>query len=246
MNRFEGKHLLVTGGTSGIGEATARRLVDEGAEVIVTGRNAEKLARLNDRSGFIAIENDAADPQASAALAAAVDERFGGQLDGLFLNAGFGLFSPHDEIDQDKIARQFDVNVRGVMLHMAHLAPKIRDGGAALITSSIVVTLGMPGSAIYAASKGAVQAAMRAYATELAGRQVRVNTISPGPIETGFFDATNIPKEDTEGMVEQVQSQVPLGRLGRPEEIASAAAFLLSDDASYVTGTELIVDGGMS
>lgn len=242
MARFDGKTFLVTGGSSGIGRATAKRLADEGAKVFVTGTNEERLDEVGGLSPNItALKNDAGDPQAAKALADAVPA-----LDGIFLNAGFGLFAGHNEITPEQYAKQFDVNVRGPMLQMAALSGKLSDNGSVLINTSVVQHMGMQGASLYGATKAAMRNYVRVLAKELAGRGIRANGISPGPIDSNFFDRTGIPEEQAQQMAENIQAQVPLGRFGTPEEIASVAAFLLSDDASYVTGADYTVDGGMT
>jgi NAD(P)-dependent dehydrogenase (short-subunit alcohol dehydrogenase family) len=241
MARFDGRTYLVTGGTSGIGEATAHRLADEGASVFVTGTNQEKIEKLNGQKGITAFANDASDPGAAKQLADHVD-----RLDGAFFNAGFGKFLPHDQISAEDFAAQMDVNVRGPMLQMAALSGKLKDGGAVLINTSVVQHTGMDGGSLYAPSKAAVRSYVRVLARELAPRKIRVNGISPGPIDSNFFARTGIPDEQAQQMAENIKNQVPLGRFGEPKEIAGVAAFLFSDDASYVTGADYTVDGGMT
>lgn len=246
MKRFENKNILVTGGTSGIGLATATRLHAEGARLLVTGTNADRLKQVEEKlPGARALANDAADPEAARALGEAVAETFG-KLDAAFLNAGFGRFAPLSDVQPDDFDQQFRVNVRGPMLHAQAVAPKLHDGGTIVLNTSVAREMGMPGAAIYASTKGAVRTLTRVLARELAPRSIRVNAVSPGPVASDFFTRTGMPDSAQEEFGSQILSAVPLGRFGTPEEIAGVVAFLMSDDATFVTGAEYAVDGGMA
>lgn len=244
MSRFENKKYVVTGGTSGIGRATVDLLRKEGAAVVATGTNADRIAQLRSE-GIEALSNDASDPEAAKALADWVRERFG-TIHGIFFNAGLGQFQPIDQLSKDAFDYQMHINVMGPLLQVRHLAPLLEDGGAMVFNTSVVNELGLPGASVYSATKGAVRSAVRALAAELAGRGIRVNAVSPGPIETDFFARTGMPQEAQQEVGSQILSRVPLGRFGKASEIATVAAFLLSSDASFMTGAEVPVDGGMA
>lgn len=246
MSRFDDKLVLVTGGTSGIGLATAKRVKAEGGQVIVTGSRQSSLeAAKTELPDAMFLQNDAADPAAADSLAEAV-RTVGQPLDAAFLNAGFGRFHSLEDVTATEFDAHYDVLVKAPLLQSRALAPLIADGGAVLLTTSVVNVMGLPSSAVYASAKGAARTLVRSLARELAPRGIRVNAVSPGPIGTGFFARTGMSEEEIAGMGEMILSQVPLGRFGTPEEVAAVATFLLSADAAYVTGSEYVVDGGMS
>ena len=243
MTRFENKRVLITGGTSGMGLAGAKRIVSEGGTVIVTGLNQ---ARISEAQGALGdgghvIANDAADPGSVAKLAEAAGAA--GGLDGLWLNAGYAALGTPEETDADAFDRMMAANVRGPVLQLAALSPHLNVGASVVVTSSSSTYEGAAATSLYAATKGALVAMARSWATALAPRGIRVNVVVPGPIDTNFRHF--LPDEAKRGFEDFVIAQVPLGRAGTPGEAAAVALFLLSDDASYVTGSQYAVDGGL-
>jgi NAD(P)-dependent dehydrogenase (short-subunit alcohol dehydrogenase family) len=245
--RFSGKTVLVTGGSSGIGLATARRVADEGGRVAITGTSQKHLdeAAAALPGEALIIRNDAADVAQAEKLAEQVREQFGG-IDALFLNAGYGRFAPNDNVDPDFYERMMAVNVRGPVMQMSALMPVLNDGGSVVLTASVSPYMGQAQGAVYAATKGAVTALARSWAADLAGRNIRVNSIAPGPIATNFAEGMQLSEEEMQAFANAILQRLALKRFGTAEEVAAVACFLLSDDASYVTGSQYFVDGGMT
>ena len=244
MQRFRDKSVVITGGSSGIGLAAAQRIMEEGGSVLITGSNRERLDSVAAQlPGVHVLQNDASRPEAAEALAQEAARLFG-KVDGLFLNAGVGAGAPLGHISADLYRNLMDLNVGGPIFGTQAMAPLIRDGGSILITASVAKDKGLPASALYGATKGAVRSLARGFAYELAPRRIRVNTLSPGPIATDFFNRLGLPEEHVAAVELQMAGNNPLGRLGTAQEAAAVALFLLSDEASYVTGSDYFVDGG--
>lgn len=247
MKKLVNKVAVVTGGNSGIGLATAQHFVDEGAQVIITGRNQQTLQKAQQQLGDQAhvLTSDAGNMDDIHQLAEQV-KQISSKIDILFVNAGFGLFSPIDEVDEAHFDKQFNVNVKGVYFTIQQLLPLTNEGGSIILNTSVVTEMGMPGASVYTATKAAVGSFAKTLGAELVSRKIRVNVVSPGPIQTNFFNATGMSQEQIEGFAEGVLSQVPMQRFGSPDEVAKVVSFLASDDASFMLGTEVYVDGGMS
>jgi len=245
--RLRNKIALITGGTTGIGLATAKRFAAEGAEVIVTGRNPETLETARRELEGLAkvVESDAASEENVAKLFENIG-RAHRRLDILFLNAGIARFAPLADASVSDFDAMWNINVRGLWLALKHAIPILSEGGAVIVNTSIANQKGFESTSAYSATKAALRAIVRTAARELAGRNVRVNAISPGPIETPIFDKLGLPAESLTEFRIHTTSQIPLGRFGTPAEVASAAAFLASYDSSFITGTELTVDGGLA
>jgi NAD(P)-dependent dehydrogenase (short-subunit alcohol dehydrogenase family) len=245
MGKLDGKIALITGGTTGIGAATALRFQREGATVIVTGSNPATLdAARHAMPGVEVMASDAADVAAIKALVDAVRTKHG-RIDVLFVNAGIGKFAPHAAVDEAFFDAQFNINVRGAYFAIQAAAAAMPDGGSIILTASVSGVKGGLGQTVYAATKAALRSFGRTFAAELAPRRIRVNTISPGPIETPIFGKTGMSPEQIAGVIEGMTAMIPLRRVGQADEVAAAALFLASDESSFTTGAELFVDGGM-
>ena len=245
MGRLSGKRAVITGGTTGIGLATARLFVAEGARVAITGQNAERLEEARRALGndVLAIRADAGRVADAEAMVAEVGRAFGG-IDVLFLNAGVANFMPLAQVSEADFDQQFDVNVKGVLFTVQKADPLLQSGASVIVTTSAADRLGLSGSAVYAASKAAARSLVRVLAAELAPRHIRVNAIAPGPIDTPIIGKTGMPLEQQRAMLASMAKNVPLGRHGQSDEIARVALFLATDDASFVTGAEIVADGG--
>jgi NAD(P)-dependent dehydrogenase (short-subunit alcohol dehydrogenase family) len=245
MAKLEGKVAVVTGGNSGIGLASAKRLAADGAYVFITGRKKDELdaAVVAIGRNVTAVQGDVSKLTDLDRLFAAVKE-LKGHIDILFVNAGIAEAAPLGEITEDLFDRTFDINVKGAVFTAQKALPLLREGASIILTSSVVGSKGLPGVSIYSATKAALRSFARTWTTDLKDRKIRVNVVSPGTIDTPGL--RGLRKVDEAGLNELYGPRVPLGRIGRPEDIANAVAFLASDESSYVAGTELFVDGGFA
>ena len=244
--KLQNKIVLITGGTSGIGLATAQLFIAQGAEVIVTGRSPESLARAEQVLGNTAhvVRADTANLDDIDRLVTGIRERHG-RLDVIFVNAGIAHFAPLEQADERHFDQQFDINVKGAYFTVQKALPLLGQGASIFFNTSVVGQRGLPHTSVYGATKAALAGLTRALAAELAGRGIRVNAISPGPIETPIFERMGVPATEVAGVMDAYAQQVALKRVGQPDEIARVALFLASADSSFVTGQELGVDGGL-
>ncbi|RRN63962.1 SDR family oxidoreductase [Caulobacter sp. 602-1] len=247
MDTLKNKVAVITGGASGIGLASAKLFAAEGAQVVVTGRRAEAVEAAVAQIGpaALGLVGDVADIGHHKAVAQAVRERFGG-LDVYMANAGVNTIMPSPEVTEAEYDAQFAVNARGVFFGVQKIEPLLRDGGAILLTGSIASQKALHGHAAYAGSKAALEAFARVWALELKDRGVRVNVLSPGPTDTAILGKLGVGPEQRDAFEAGMAERIPLGRLARPEELARAALFLVSDAGSFITGVNLAVDGGMT
>jgi NAD(P)-dependent dehydrogenase (short-subunit alcohol dehydrogenase family) len=245
MGKLQDKVVVVTGGNSGIGLASARLFAEEGAQVVITGRRAEAVAEAAAEigRGAIGFTGDVASLADHDRLVAEVKERFG-RIDVYFANAGISEIAPPGAVTEESYDRVFNTNVKGLFFGVQKALPLIPDGGAIIVTGSVVSIKGFDGFAPYSATKAAIRSFVRTWTSELKGRGIRVNVLSPGPIETPIVDKMGLSDEAVREFEQGVVAMVPLGRFGQPEELAKAALFLASDDSSYVNGAELFADGG--
>jgi NAD(P)-dependent dehydrogenase (short-subunit alcohol dehydrogenase family) len=243
--KLEGKIALVTGGSSGIGLATAQRFVKEGAYVYITGRRQAELDKAVKTIGgqVKAVRADASSLTDLDKLFAQIKQEKG-RIDIVFANAGGGSFASLGAITEEHYNQIFDTNVKGMLFTVQKALPLIPDGGSIILNASVASVKGLGAFSVYSATKAAVRSFARGWTTDLKDRKIRVNVISPGPIETPILDGLAETKEQRQGIVDHLTSMVPLGRIGQPDEIGKAAVFLASEDASFVAGIELFVDGG--
>jgi len=245
--KLQNKIAVITGGNSGIGFATAKELKNHGARVVIIGRNSEAIGRAARELG-----GDTLGITADVSRVADLDRAFqtirekAGHIDILFVNAGIAKFAPAAESTEALFDELTDANFKGAYFTMQRALPLLTEGASIVFNSSTIAHFGLPGASIYAAGKAALISLARTLAIELAGRKIRVNVVSPGPIATPIFGKLGLPQAAVEQMAAGILAQVPLNRFGEPNEIASSVAFLCSTDAAFITGQELIIDGGMA
>ncbi len=248
MKRLEGKVAVITGGTSGIGLATAQRFVEEGAYVFITGRRQGELdaaVKQIGKNNVTGVQGDVSNLADLDRLYATVKEQKG-RIDILFANAGIIELAPIESITESHFDKILNINVKGLLFTVQKALMLFQDGGSIILTSSNGGSKGFERSSVYGASKAAVRSFARTWTVDLKQRKIRVNAISPGPIDTAIFSTAAQTEEQAKQTKTSLVASVPMGRMGSPDEIAKAATFLASDDSSYVTGIELFVDGGMT
>ncbi len=247
MGRLSGKTALITGGTSGIGLATAQLFLAEGAKVAIVGQDAERVAAAGQALGpeVLALRANVASASDMAQVAAEVKSRFG-QLDVLFVNAGIAKPKPFSDVDDANIDSQLDVNFKGVIYTIQAVLPLLKNPSSVVLTSTALIDQGEPGMSIYTATKAAVRSLARSLSGEYAARGIRVNSISPGLIETPIYGKLDMPAEAVQAWAGQLLAKVPVGRFGQASEVAKAVLFMASDDSSYMLGENIMFDGGIS
>lgn len=247
MSRFTGKVAVITGGNSGIGLATAQRLQREGARVAISGRSEKTLAEASKILG-----KDAVVVQADVAKLADIDKLFSavgaklGKIDILFVNAGVASFAPFAGFTEAAYDQLFDINAKGAFFTVQKALPHLNDGASVILNTSVASSIGNAMGIAYGATKAAMRSFVRGMAADLVGRNIRVNAVAPGPIDTPIFERVGLPKEQAAQLAEGFKSAVPMKRFGTAEEVAGTVAYLASEDSTYVTGVEINVDGGIA
>ena len=247
MSRLTGKVAVITGGNSGMGFDTAKLFIKEGAKVVITGRRQSELdnAVRDLGTSALGVQGDVSDLGDLDNLFSKVQTKFG-KIDILFANAGVGELCPISEASEAHFDKQFDINVKGLFFTVQKALPLMNDGGSIILNSSVAGQKGMEAFSVYCATKAAVRSFARSWTVELKSRKIRVNSLSPGPIETPIFGKMGLSEAQAQEFGSHVLTQVPMGRMGTGLEIAKTALFLASDDSSYISGVDLCVDGGMA
>ena len=246
MGKLEGKVAVITGGNSGIGLAAAKEFKREGAAVVIAGRDQKTLNAAVEALGSesLGVKTDVSNLKDLENLFQATDQKFG-KIDVLYVNAGIAKFAPLEQSDEAMFDEIVDINFKGSYFTVKYALPFLNDGASIIFTTTVGAKIGFAGASIYGASKAALHSLTKIFAAELLGRGIRVNAVSPGPIETPIFDRMGNSEEAKKEAVAGLIAQVPMKRLGTAEEVAKAVMFLASDDSSYITGAEIDVDGGM-
>jgi len=244
MSKLSGKTAVITGGNSGIGLAVAQEFVAQGANVIITGRDQERLNETANNLGVTAIQADVRDADALASVFQQVNEEHGG-LDILFVNAGIARMGPVEAMTEDTFDEVVDINFKGAYFTIQKALPIMNDNGSIILNGSVNAVVGFANASVYSASKAAVHSLARTLSAELAERGIRVNTLNIGPVETPLYGKLGLPQEAVQQFAGAVMGKLPVKRFGQPDEIAKAAVFLASDDSSFVVGSEIATDGGM-
>jgi NAD(P)-dependent dehydrogenase (short-subunit alcohol dehydrogenase family) len=246
MARLTGKVAVVTGGNSGIGLATAKRFREEGAKVVISGRDQRTLDEAVKTIGgeVVAVRADVAKLSDLDKLYKTVSEKFG-RIDVLFANAGIAKFAPLAESTEALYDETFNINVKGVYFTIQKALPLLNDGASIIINSSVASESGVADTSIYSATKAAIRSFARTLTAELVGRGIRINVVSPGPIRTPIFGRNGLSQDQIDDVARMLVSKVPMNRFGQPEEVADTVLFLASQEASYITGVDINVDGGM-
>jgi len=247
MGKLDGKVAVVTGGNSGIGLATAKEFSEQGAKVAISGRDQETLnsAKKEIGNGVLVVKADTSNLEDIDVLLGAVKKEFG-KIDVLFVNAGVGKFLPIESVDEEFFDQIMDINFKGAYFTIQKALPLLNENASIILNTSINAHIGMPNTSVYAASKAALITLARTLSAELVGRGIRVNAVSPGPVTTPIFNKAGLAPQELKKLAQSIQDQVPMKRFGLPEEIAKTVLFLASSDSSFLLGTEIIADGGMS
>lgn len=247
MQRFKNKFAIITGGTNGMGFATAQQFINEGGNVIITGRSAETVDKAVEKLGINAfgIVSNAGNMKDILLLQGQVKQHTE-SIDILFPNAGYGRFASIENADEAHFDELFNMLVKGTFFTVQQILPLMKNGSAIIMNTSFVTEIGTPNFSVYSAAKSAVQSFIKTFASELVKKGIRVNGVSPGHIKTNIFNNTGLNIEQIEGAIQSIIPTIPFKRLGKPAEIANAVLFLASQEASYINGTELTVDAGMS
>ena len=247
MSKLQNKVAVVTGGNSGIGYATAQELINQGARVVITGRDQKAIDEATNSlgNGTVGFLSDQANLQHINELVEKVKDTFG-TVDILFINAGVAALAPFEHLSEEQFDKNMDVNFKGAFFTLQKFLPLLKQGSAVTFLSSVNAYTGMPNTAVYAASKAALNSLTRTAAYELAPKGIRVNAVCPGPVNTPLFGKVGLPQEAIEQFAGAMQQRVPLKRFGASEDIAKLVTFLSSDDATFITGSEYVIDGGVN